>query len=119
MSITIYHNPRCSKSRATLALIEESGIQPEINEYLKNSFTIEQLQQIAHALKLSDVRDMMRRKDALYKELHLDNPALSQEELVKILADNISLLERPIVVKDDNAVIGRPPENVFNLIGII
>lgn len=119
MSITIYHNPRCSKSRATLELIQESGIQPEIKEYLNQSFTIDELTQIVKALKISDVREMMRRKDELYKELHLDNPRLSQEELFTILAENISLLERPIVVKDNNAVIGRPPENVFNLIGII
>ena len=116
MSIKIYHNPRCSKSRETLALLEEKGIQPTIELYLQQRYSVEALQQLANKLGLDDVRKMMRTKDELYQSLELDNPALTKDELLKAISENSALLERPIVVKGEKAKIGRPPESVLAIL---
>ena len=116
MSVTIYHNPRCSKSRETLALLEEKGIQPTIELYLQQHYSIEVLQQLANKLGLDDVRKMMRTKDELYQSLELDNPALTNDDLLKAISENSALLERPIVVKGEKAKIGRPPESVLAIL---
>lgn len=120
MNTTIYHNPRCSKSRDTLALLTEKGIEPEIVLYLQQPLTLTQLQDLLAKLQLNDVRLMMRTKDALFVELGLDKLTGSQEsinhQLLQAIVDNPALLERPIVVKGEKARIGRPPELVLEIL---
>lgn len=113
--VTIYHNPRCSKSRATLALLEERGIQPRIVKYLETPPTAEELRDILQKLGIGP-RDLIRKKEAEYKEQGLDNPNLSDEELVAAMVSHPRLIERPIVVVGDKAAIGRPPENVLDIL---
>lgn len=116
MNITIYHNPRCSKSRQTLALLEEKGLNPHIVEYLKNAPSIET---ITHLLKLLGMspRELMRKNEDEYKVLNLQDEHLSVEQLVKAMHETPKLIERPIVVVDDiKAKIGRPPEGVLALL---
>lgn len=115
MAVTIYHNPRCSKSRQALALLREKGAAPEIVEYLKTPPDAATLQSLLKQLGLS-ARDVLRTGEAAYKELGLDDPAKSEDELIAAIAANPILLERPIVVTGGRAVIGRPPEAVLTLI---
>lgn len=112
---TIYHNPRCSKSRETLALLEENGIEPEVILYLENPPSVETLADLASKLELDTVHDFIRDKESIYKELDLDD-LMSDEELLPLMNEYPKLIERPIVVKGDKAIIGRPPENVLTLI---
>ncbi len=114
--IKIYHNPRCSKSRATLALLEEKGIAPEIHTYLDGTLSTADLADLMQKLGLTDARQLMRRKDTLYKELDLDSESLSQAQLLATLQQNIALLERPIVVNGNQAAFGRPPEQVLEIL---
>ena len=116
MSVTIYHNPRCSKSRATLALLNEKNLDINIIEYLKSDFSIAQLTELYQQLMLSNVREMMRTGDDLYKELQLANEALSDQELLQAIVNHPSLLERPIVVHNKQARLGRPPEKVLEIL---
>lgn len=116
MSVVIYHNPRCSKSRQTLALIEEQGIQPEINLYLESELSIEKLEELYHQLELSEVRQMMRTKEALYKELNLGDESLTKSDLFHAMLENRKLIERPIVVVNGKARHGRPPEQVLEIL---
>lgn len=111
----IFHNPRCSKSRQTLALLEENGVQPEIIRYLETPPTAEELADILALLGL-EPRELMRTKETLYKELDLANPALDRDALIQAMVDNPKLIERPIVISNGKAVLGRPPENVLDLI---
>ncbi len=113
MSVTIYHNPRCSKSRQTLQLIEEKGVQPQIIEYLNNPPSIEELKEILGKLGIS-ARQLLRKKEAA--EYGLNDDSLSEDALVAGMVANPRAIERPIVVKDDRAVLGRPPENVLDLL---
>jgi arsenate reductase len=115
MSIEIYHNPRCSKSRQTLQLLEEKGVEPEIVEYLKTPPSGERLREILDMLGLAP-RDLMRRKEKEYKEAGLDNPDLTEQELIQGMIDHPKLIERPIFIKDGKAAIGRPPEKVIELL---
>lgn len=112
---TIYHNPRCSKSRQTLELLNDNGADVEIVEYLKNPPTVEELTNVLNALKLSP-QDVMRKKEAEYKESGLDNTDLSEQQQIKLMVDFPKVIERPIVVKGKKAVVGRPPENVLKLL---
>ncbi|MCG9646968.1 arsenate reductase (glutaredoxin) [Vibrio brasiliensis] len=114
MSVVIYHNPRCSKSRQTLALLEERDIQPEIIKYLDTPPSIEQLKQLMSQLELTDVRAMMRTKEDIYKELDLKSA--DDETLFKAMAENPKLIERPIVVANGKAKHGRPPEQVLEIL---
>ena len=116
MEVVIYHNPRCSKSRQTLQLLEEKGIEPEIVKYLEQTPSVEQLKTLYSQLELSAVRDMMRTKEAIYKELGLADNDLSDEDLFKAMAENPKLIERPIVVANGKAKHGRPPEQVLQLL---
>lgn len=117
--ITIYHNPRCSKSRETLALVESVaqrlGETVEVVEYLKTPPTLSTLRQL-HTMLGVPVREMIRDGEAVYKELDLADPGLTDTELLAAVADNPILLQRPVVVRDRRAVIGRPPENVGPLL---
>ncbi len=115
MEITIYHNPRCSKSRQTLALLEENGVNPTIVEYLKTPPTHQQLDSILRGLEL-EPQQLMRKGEAEYKELGLDNQDLSRDQLIDAMIKSPKLIERPIVVVGDQVVIGRPPENVLTIL---
>lgn len=115
MSVTIYHNPRCSKSRKTLELIQSRGIKPVIIEYLKDPPSRKKLKEILAMLKL-EPRQLMRTNENVFKEKGLDNPSLSQDQLVSAMVENPILIERPIVVAKGKAVIGRPPENALKII---
>jgi len=115
MTIRIYHNPRCSKSRQTLKLIRDAGIEPEIIEYLEAPPSTKELQELLRKLGV-EPRDLMRKGESLYRELGLATRDLSREESIQILHDHPQLIERPIVVKGRHAVIGRPPENVAELL---
>ena len=116
MTLCIYHNPRCSKSRETLALLESRHLQPEVVRYLETPPDVATLKQLVRQLGLTSVRQLMRSKEELYRSLELDNPALDEEALYRLLAEHPLLLERPIVVKDGQARIGRPPEQVLEIL---
>lgn len=112
--VSIYHNPRCSKSRQTLKLLEEQGIQPNIIEYLKTPPSVDELKTLLNNLKLN-ARGLMRTKEDIYKKLDLASEN-SEQALIKAMVTNPKLIERPIVVNGDKAAIGRPPENVLDIL---
>ncbi len=115
MSVKIYHNPRCSKSRQTLQLLKDNNIEPEVVKYLETPPGREELEQILDMLGL-EPRELMRRKEKEYKELGLDDPGLTRDQLIDAMVEHPRLIERPIVVKDGRAAIGRPPEKVLELL---
>lgn len=116
MSVIIYHNPRCSKSRETLVLLETRNLQPQVINYLQHPPTAEQLKAIYAHLPLTNVRDMMRRKEAIYKTLNLSAPELTDDALFAAMAEHPILIERPIVIANQQARIGRPPEQVLEIL---
>jgi arsenate reductase len=109
--LEIFHNPRCSKSRAALAIIEAAGVEFDVVRYLDEPPTAERLAELLDALGLKP-RELMRRKEAVYRELGLDDEGLADKALIDAMAANPGLIERPIVVLGDKACLGRPPENV-------
>lgn len=113
---TLYHNPRCSKSRETLALLQSQAVEPEIIRYLETPADINTLKTLVHMLGFSSVRQLMRTKEDLYKELDLGNPGLDEAALYQALATHPQLMERPILVKNGQARIGRPPEQVLDIL---
>ncbi len=113
--IQIYHNPRCSKSRQTLALIQEKGIEPEIILYLENTPDANELKGILAKLGIT-ARDLLRKGEQDYKDNNLKDPGISDDDLIAKMTEFPKLIERPIVVKGDKAVLGRPPENVLELL---
>ena len=116
MSISILHNPRCSKSRATLKLLNEKGIEPDIIQYLKTPPSERALAEIIKKLKISP-KELIRFKERVASELGLSfTDTRSEAEWLKIMVDNPVLIERPIVIQGDRAAIGRPPENVLSII---
>jgi arsenate reductase (glutaredoxin) len=115
MTVKIYHNPRCSKSRQTLQLLQAQGIEPEIIEYLKTPPSVEQLNDILNKLDIQP-RDLMRKNEKEYKETGMDNDSLSREALIQGMVTNPKLIERPIVLANEKAAIGRPPENVLTIL---
>ena len=112
---TIYHNPRCSKSRNTLSLLNEQGVSPEIILYLDNPPSVQTLKSLVSKLGVS-IFDIVRKGESLYAELGLKQKEVDEDEMMQIVADNPKLLERPIVVNGDKAAVGRPPENVLNIL---
>lgn len=114
-AFTIYHNPRCSKSRQTLQLIEDAGISPEVVLYLDTPPTTEELSGLIAKLGITP-RELLRKGEEAYKSLNLKNSELSDADLIQAMTDHPKLIERPIVVKGDKAVLGRPPENVNSLL---
>ena len=114
MSIKIYHNPRCSKSRQTLQLLEEKGISPEVVEYLKNPLSADEIAQLVDKLGIN-THDLVRNKEADYKELGLSKTS-SDSDLLDAMASRPKLIERPIVVNGDAAKLGRPPEQVLDIL---
>ena len=114
-TITLYHNPRCSKSRATLQLLEDHGIEPTIIQYLETPPDTATLDQLLTMLQL-EPRELMRQQEAEYQQAGLDDPTLSRTKLLEAMIAHPKLIERPIVVRGGRAVIGRPPENVLTLL---
>lgn len=115
MSVEIYHNPRCSKSRQTLQVLKDNGVEPDVVEYLKTPPDRATLEKILDMLDMQP-RDLMRKKEQEYKEHNLSDPALSREQLIDAMLAHPKLIERPIVIKDGKAAIGRPPEKVLEII---
>lgn len=113
MTVTIYHNPRCSKSRQTLALLQEHGVTPAVVEYLKDPPTAAELKRILALLGIGP-RDLLRKKEA--REAGLNDPALSDDALIAGMVANPIVIERPIVVSGDRARLGRPPESVLEIV---
>ena len=113
-SIKIWHNPRCSKSRDSFKLLEERGIDAEVVKYLENVPTKEELTELLKMLDMS-ARELMRTKEAIYKELNLKDEN-SEEALIEAMVANPKLIERPIVIRGNRAVIGRPIEKVVELL---
>jgi len=113
--ISIYHNPRCSKSRQTLALLEQQGIQANIIEYLKAPPSADTLTTIISQLDITP-RQLLRKSEAIYKELNLKDDSLSDEQLIQAMVDHPKLIERPIVIHNGKAKIGRPPESVLEIL---
>lgn len=114
MSVEIYHNPRCSKSRQTLRLLQEQGIAAEIREYLKSPPDRDTLESLLTMLRM-EPRDLMRKREKAYQEAGLDNPELNRDQLIQAMIDRPQLIERPIVIHDGRAALGRPPEAVLEL----
>tara|TARA_B100000900_G_scaffold399280_1_gene401651 strand:+ start:99 stop:437 length:339 start_codon:yes stop_codon:yes gene_type:complete len=110
----IYHNPRCTKSRQTLALLQENGVDLQVVEYLKDLLTIEDLSELIGFLGIEPLA-LVRKNEAVWKE-QFKGKKLSDKEVIKAMVENPKLIERPIVVKQKKAVLGRPPENVLKLI---
>ncbi|QFY43450.1 arsenate reductase (glutaredoxin) [Candidatus Methylospira mobilis] len=117
MSVTIYHNPRCSKSRAALQLLKENGIECEVVEYLKSPPSAERLDAIIRLLGM-EPRALMRKNEAPYKTENLADQSLSREQLIAAMIKNPVLIERPIVFTETGATLGRPPENVLQTPGL-
>jgi len=110
----IYHNPRCSKSRQTLALLQENGVEPEVVLYLENIPTTEELKDLLSKLKITPMQ-LIRKGEKDWKE-NYKGKELSDAQLIEAMIAHPKLIERPIVVKDTKAVLGRPPENALELL---
>lgn len=115
-SVTIYHNPRCSKSRETLSLLKDNGVEPNVVLYLETPPDTATLHKLLKMLGMTSARELMRQKEDLYKSLDLANPQLSEDALIQAMIDNPKLIERPIVVSHGEARIGRPPEQVLEIV---
>lgn len=115
MKTRILHNPRCSKSRATLQLLQQQGIEPDIVLYLEHPPSAKEITEILNMLG-REPRELMRKGEAEYREQGLDNPELKNEQLVAAMADTPRLIERPIVIHDGHAAVGRPPESVLDIL---
>lgn len=114
-NVTIYHNPRCSKSRQTLQLVEEQGIKPEIKLYLADTPSAEELKDVLTKLGIS-ARELLRTKEQEYKDLDLKNQDHTDDAIISAMIQHPKLIERPIVIKGDQARIGRPPEQVLEIL---
>ena len=115
MTISILHNPRCSKSRQALQILREKGVEPNIIEYL-NTPPSEQAMDNILRLMGKEPREVMRRKEPEYREQELDNPDLTREQLIAAMVATPKLIERPIVVGNGKAALGRPPEDVLKVL---
>jgi len=112
--VQIWHNPRCSKSRNALELLNEKGVDAEVIKYLETPHTKEDIKSLLKMLNIS-ARELMRVKEDIYKELNLKDEN-DEEKLIEALVENPKLIERPIVIKDGKAAIGRPIENIVELL---
>lgn len=115
MDITIFHNPRCSKSRQTLQLLQGQGIEPNIRLYLEDSPSADEIKDILKKLGISP-RELLRKGEDAYKENQLSNKELSDEALINAMVEFPKLIERPIVINGDQAKLGRPPEQVLEIL---
>lgn len=114
--ITLFHNPRCSKSRQTLALLEEQGVNVTVVEYLKNPPTADKLEWLLDKLGYSSARQLMRTKEDEYKAQNLADESLTNAQLIAAMVATPKLIERPIAINGDQVAVGRPPENVLAII---
>ena len=115
MHVVMYHNPRCSKSRQTLQLLKDRGIEPEIIEYLKTPPDRKKLKEILKLLGMGP-RDLMRTKESVYREAGLDDEDLSEDQLLDAMIEHPVLMERPVVLANGKASLGRPPEQVLDIL---
>ena len=115
MSVKIYHNPRCSKSRQTLQLLQDHAVEPQIVEYLKTPPSAAELRKVLQMLGIGP-RELMRKKEPEYKQSGADNPELSDAQLIDLMIAHPKLIERPIVINDGKAALGRPPEQVLDIL---
>ncbi len=113
LSVVVWHNPRCSKSRQTMELLEEKGVEAEVVKYLEVSQSVESIKDVLKKLNIS-ARDLMRTKEDEYKSLGLKDET-DEDKLIEAMATHPKLIERPIVIKGNKAVLGRPPEKVLEL----
>ena len=111
LSVVVWHNPRCSKSRQTMELLEEKGVEAEVVKYLEVSQSVESIKDVLKKLNIS-ARDLMRTKEDEYKSLGLKDET-DEDKLIEAMATHPKLIERPIVIKGNKAVLGRPPEKVL------
>lgn len=114
--VKIYHNPRCSKSRDTLSLLKSNGVEPDVVLYLETPPDAATLRELLNMLGFSHARELMRVKEDLYKSLNLGDSHLTEDELIQAMVENPKLIERPIVVANGKARIGRPPESVLEIV---
>ncbi|MDC0998380.1 arsenate reductase (glutaredoxin) [Rhodospirillaceae bacterium] len=115
MSVIIYHNPRCSKSRQALSLLHEKNIDTDIVEYLKSPPTVSELKDIL--LKLGyKPRQLLRKNEQIYKDLDLGSDGKTDDDLVNAMVDNPILIERPVIISGDQVTIGRPPESILDIL---
>lgn len=113
--IEIWHNPRCSKSRQALALLQERGMNPRVVKYLEDPPTVARLEEVLRALGM-EPRELMRKKEKPYAELGLGDPGRTRAELVRAMAEHPILIERPVIVRGRRAVVGRPPERALDVL---
>lgn len=114
--VTIYHNPRCSKSRETLTLLQQHDIKPDIVLYLDTPPDASTLTRLLKQLGMKSARDLMRKKEEIYQQLNLADTSLTESDLIQAMVDNPKLIERPIVVAGQQARLGRPPEQVLEIL---
>ncbi|NDO79426.1 arsenate reductase (glutaredoxin) [Citrobacter sp. NCU1] len=115
-TVKIYHNPRCSKSRETLSLLKSNGVEPDVVLYLESPADAATLRELLRMLGMSSARELMRQKEDLYASLNLADSQLSEAALIQAMVENPKLMERPIVVANGQARIGRPPEQVLDIV---
>lgn len=115
MNVVIWHNPGCSKSRQGLALIEGQGIEPTIIRYLEDPPSEVELKRVLSLLGI-EPRELMRRKDDLYRDLGLDDASMTSQQLIDAMVQNPKLIERPVVINGDQAALGRPPEAILEIL---
>ena len=115
MSWTIWHNPRCRKSRETLQLLRDNGVEPTIRLYLNDSPSRAELESVTDLLGV-EPRGLMRTKETLYRDLGLRDPATTADALYEAMVEHPALIERPVVISEQRAVLGRPPENILELL---
>lgn len=113
--IKILHNPRCSKSREALAVLQQQALHVEVIEYLKNPLTADELATVLHKLGIP-ARQLLRSKEEAYNQLGLDNMALTEQQLINAMVQQPRLIERPVIIKGNKAVIGRPVSNIASLL---
>ena len=113
--VQIFYNPRCSKCRLTMDILNDRGVQTTVIEYLNTPPDTAELNKVLDILGL-EPRDLMRKHETPYKENKLDNPDLSREQLIQAMIDNPILIERPIIINGNKATIGRPPEKVLDIL---
>ena len=113
--VTLYHNPRCSKSRQALELLRDNDVEPDIVEYLETPPSISELDAILEMLAM-EPRELMRRKESVYRDLALDDESLDRHSLLQAMVEHPILIERPIAVADGRAALGRPPEKVLDVV---
>lgn len=113
---TYYHNPRCSKSRAGLELLQEHQVEPDVIRYLDEPLTAEEISALLKKLGMT-ARELMRTGEAVYQEQELDNPALDEQQLIEAMAREPRLIERPVLADATRAVVGRPTEKLLELLG--